>query len=53
MFDLLEARPIYDLRGHEKSVTAAKFSPKGEFLASGGSDNLVFMWKTNVDAMDR
>lgn len=48
LFDLLEARPIYDLRGHNRPVTAAQFSPKGDFLASGGSDNLVFLWKSNL-----
>lgn len=53
MFDLLEARPIYDLRGHNKPVNAVTFSPKGEYLASGGDDNIVFVWKTNIDEKDR
>ncbi|TRY62723.1 hypothetical protein TCAL_08195 [Tigriopus californicus] len=53
MFDLLEARPIYDLRGHNKPVNAVTFSPKGEYLASGGDDNVVFIWKTNIDEKDR
>ena len=52
MFDLLEARPIYDLRGHNRPVTAAQFSPKGDYLASGGTDNLVFLWKTNLPGKD-
>ena len=53
MFDLLEARPIYDLRGHEKAVTAVSFSPKGDYIVSGGKDNLVFLWKTNIDDVER
>ena len=48
MFDLLEARPIYDLRGHEKGVSAVTFSPKGDYMASGGQDHFVFVWKTNI-----
>lgn len=52
MFDLLEARPIYDLRGHDNAVTAVKFSPKGDFIASGGTDHLVFVWRTNIDEGD-
>lgn len=48
MFDLLEARPIYDLRGHEKGVSAVTFSAKGDYMASGGQDNYVFVWKTNI-----
>jgi centriolar protein POC1 len=41
IFDLLEARPIYDLLGHKSSVTAVKFSSKGNFFASGSEDKMV------------
>ena len=49
----MEARPIYDLLGHKGSVTAVQFSPKGDFIASGESDNMVFVWKTNFDITDK
>jgi len=54
MFDLLEARPIYDLRGHDKQVTAVTFSPNsGDLVASGGADAQVFLWKTNMHQEDK
>ena len=53
IFDLLEARPIYDLLGHKGSVTAVQFSPKGDFIASGESNNMVYVWKTNFDLTDK
>ena len=53
LFDLIEARPVYDLRGHDsKAVNAVAFSPSGDYLASGGDDNLVFVWRTNIDDSD-
>ena len=49
IFDLLEARPVFDLLGHEKPVTAVAFSPKtGSTIASGGKDSLVFLWQSNL-----
>ena len=53
IFDLLEARPIYDLLGHKGAVTAVQFSPKGDYIASGESENMVFVWKTNFDLTDK
>ena len=51
IFDLLEARPVFDLLGHEKPVTAVAFSPKnGSTIASGGKDSLVFLWQSNLKA---
>lgn len=50
---IVHARPIYDLLGHKGSVTAVRFSPKGDFLASGESENMVFVWKTNIDIADK
>ena len=47
IYDLLEARPIYDLLGHKGPVTAVKFSAKGNYFASGEKERLVFVWKTN------
>ena len=51
IFDLLEARPVFDLLGHEKPVTAVAFSPRnGSTIASGGKDSLVFLWQSNLKA---
>jgi len=52
MFDLLEARPIYDVIGHKESVTTVKFSTKGDYFASGSEDKMVYVWKTNFDEVD-
>lgn len=52
VFDLLEARPIYDVLGHKDSVTCVKFSSKGNFFASGSEDKSVYIWKTNFDEVD-
>jgi WD40 repeat protein len=52
MFDLLEARPIYDVLGHKESVTSVKFSTKGDYFASGSEDKMVYVWKTNFDEVD-
>ena len=36
----------YDLAGgHTKTVNCVRFSPNGQFLASGGDDQLVIIWQ--------
>lgn len=45
--DVVEGRPIYTLGGHDGEVTCIKFSPDGDYFATGGTDNLVMVWKTN------
>jgi len=52
MFDLLEARPIYDVLGHKSSVTTVQFSTQGNYFASGSEDKMVYVWKTNFDEVD-
>lgn len=41
----LEIEFLSNLKRHEKSVNAVRFSPNGELLASGGDDNIVILWK--------
>ena len=52
IYDLLEARPIYDVLGHKSAVTSVRFSTKGNFFASGSEDKMVYIWKTNFDEVD-
>ena len=61
IWDLREGQLLYTLRGHEPpssshgstakgAPTACAFSPgAGTFLASGGADKRVLVWKTNLD----
>ena len=41
LLDLIEGRPVYTLRGHAGSVTAAAFNRDGDYFASGGMDKQV------------
>ena len=52
IYDLLEARPIYDVLGHKSAVTSVRFASKGNFFASGSEDKMVYIWKTNFDEVD-
>lgn len=38
--------------GHEGPVTAVSFSPHGDYIASGGADSVVMVWKSNLDDND-
>lgn len=46
---MLEARPIYTLKGHCGAVTTVSFSQNGDFFASGGADHQLLVWKSNFD----
>jgi len=38
--------PIMLLEGHQGEILCSKFSPKGDVLASAGSERAVYLWKT-------
>lgn len=39
-----------DLTRHEKAVNVVRWSPSGEYLASGDDDNIIMIWKQRTDA---
>ncbi|XP_029980742.1 chromatin assembly factor 1 subunit B [Sphaeramia orbicularis] len=38
---------LSNLARHTKAVNVVRFSPSGEFLASGGDDSAILLWKLN------
>lgn len=47
-----EGRLLYTLHGHTGSALTARFSENGSFFASGGADQLVMVWKSNLLGTD-
>eukprot|EP01065_Artemidia_motanka_P005646 TRINITY_DN12727_c5_g1_i1.p1 TRINITY_DN12727_c5_g1~~TRINITY_DN12727_c5_g1_i1.p1 ORF type:complete len:488 (+),score=166.37 TRINITY_DN12727_c5_g1_i1:84-1547(+) len=41
-----ELQPTVELKGHSDTVVAAAFSADGQFVATGGMDGRVIIWKT-------
>lgn len=48
IWDLREGRLLYSLQSHVGPVNCARFSKDGHFFASGGIDELVMIWKSNL-----
>ena len=40
---------MYTLYGHEGPTTTAAFSPLGDFIVSGGNDQNLVIWKSNLN----
>ena len=40
---------MYTLYGHEGPSTTANFSPLGDFFISGGDDQNLVIWKSNLN----
>ena len=40
---------MYTLYGHEGPTTTASFSPMGDFIISGGNDQNLVIWKSNLN----
>ena len=36
------------LEGHTSSVSSLAFSPDGKTLASGGNDNIIYLWSVSA-----
>ncbi|XP_059351506.1 POC1 centriolar protein homolog A-like isoform X2 [Daphnia carinata] len=47
VLDLMEGRPSYTLYGPKGAVHSVKFSPDGDYFATGGADNEILVWKAN------
>ena len=45
VFTKYEPQHLYDLTGgHSSTVNIVRFSPNGQFLASGSDDQMVVIW---------
>lgn len=40
---------VQEIRAHEEPVWAAKFSPCGNYLATGGKDGVLKIWKVTKE----
>lgn len=43
-----EGRLLFTMESHTGPVNSAQFSTDGHFFASGGADELVMIWKSNL-----
>ena len=52
IWDLREGRLLYTLHGHTGPALSSRFSENGSFFASGGADQLVMVWRSNLLGVD-
>ena len=50
IWDLRKGQIMYTLYGHEGPTTTAAFSPLGDFIISGGADQNLVIWKSNLNS---
>eukprot|EP00817_Percolomonadidae_sp_ATCC50343_P006878 CAMPEP_0117431406 /NCGR_PEP_ID=MMETSP0758-20121206/10922_1 /TAXON_ID=63605 /ORGANISM="Percolomonas cosmopolitus, Strain AE-1 (ATCC 50343)" /LENGTH=608 /DNA_ID=CAMNT_0005220347 /DNA_START=248 /DNA_END=2071 /DNA_ORIENTATION=- len=43
--DMRQASSVFKLQSHKQEVCGLKWSPDGNYLASGGNDNKLFVWQ--------
>ena len=43
-----DTRPVLTLTGHTGRVTAVAYSPSGAFIATGGQDHTVRLWRAET-----
>lgn len=49
----VDVQHLATLTRHNKTVNVVRFSPNGEYLASGGDDAVILLWKLNEAAPHR
>lgn len=49
VWDLRKGQIMYTLYGHEGPTTTASFSPLGDYIVSGGNDQNLVIWKSNLN----
>lgn len=52
MIDLLEGRVVFTFEAHSNAVTAVEFSKSGTQFATASEDKKVFVWKSNIQAIE-
>ncbi|KAL0696958.1 hypothetical protein Bca4012_064138 [Brassica carinata] len=48
--ELSAAYKVQEINGHKGKIWALKFSPDGKFLATGGEDGVVKIWRNTLSA---
>lgn len=43
--ELTDIRLVQEIRMHQGQVWTMKFSPNGDYLATGGKDAIIFLWQ--------
>ncbi len=49
LWDLRQGKLLFTLQGHKGSVNSVAFSPDGEYISSGGLDQVLVLWKSNLN----
>ena len=49
IYDLRIGEPLFTLKAHESAVMSCCFSNFGDYLATGGFDSTIVLWKTNLE----
>ena len=49
IYDLRIGETLFTLKAHESAVMSCCFSTFGDYLATGGFDSTIVLWKTNLE----
>jgi len=49
IWEINKGKLEYTLYGHNGSTNTCTFSKYGDYFATGGSDSLAMVWKTNLE----
>jgi hypothetical protein len=48
LFDIRQARCVFEIQGIQDSLNSVCFSRDGEYITAGGKNKLVYVWKSNL-----